>query len=55
MSLGKLKEFLAVNSLWVKSSKIGIKNFANQRLDPGVLITERTGSNLGILNLWIPE
>ena len=36
-----------------QGSKIGIKYFA--RLDPGVLITERTGSNLGILNLWIPE
>ena len=53
MSLGKLKEFLAVNSLWVKGSKIGIKNFA--RLDSGALITERTSSNLGTLNLWIPE
>ena len=41
ISLAKLKESLTVNSLWVKDSKIGIKNFA--RLYPGVLIAERIG------------
>ena len=53
ISLAKLKESLTVNSLWVKGSKIGIKNFA--RLYPGVLIAERIGLNLGILSttgLW---
>ena len=47
------KESLTVNSLWVKGSKIGIKNFP--RLYPGVLIAEWIGLNLGILSttgLW---
>ena len=48
ISLAKLKKSLTVNSLWVKGSKNGIKNFA--RLYPGVLITERIGLNLGILS-----
>ena len=48
ISLTKLKESLIVNSLWVKGSKIDIKNFA--RLYPGVLIAERIGLNLGILS-----
>ena len=38
ISLVKLKESLTLNSLWVKGSKIGIKNFA--RLYLGVLIAE---------------
>ena len=53
ISLAKLKSFLTVNLLWVKGSKIDIRNFA--RLYPGVLIAERIGLNLGILSttgLW---
>ena len=53
ISLAKLKESLTVNSLWVKVSKVGIKNFA--RSYPGVLIAERIGLDLGVLSttgLW---
>ena len=53
ISLAKLKESLTVNSLWVKASKVGIKNFA--RSYPGVLIAERIGLDLGVLSttgLW---
>ena len=37
-SLAKLEESLTVNSLWVRGSKIGIRNFAT--LYPGVLIAK---------------
>ena len=54
--LGKLNESLKVNSLWVKGSKIRIKNFT--WLYPGVLIAYRIGLNLCILSttgLWTFE
>ena len=54
ISLAKLKEFLKVNSLWVRRSSIGIKNLA--RLNPVVFIADRIGQNFGKLlttGLWI--
>ena len=41
LSLSKLKESFAVNSLWVSGSSIGIKNLA--KLYPGVFIADRIG------------
>lgn len=54
ISLAKLKEFLIVNSLWVRDSSIGIRNLAI--LYPGVLITDRIGRHFGkflATGLWI--
>ena len=44
ISLAELKESLTLNSLLVKDSQIGIRNFA--RLYPGVLRAERIGQQL---------